>query len=366
MIRTSDLTNGALTSWDNGVYLDGPIPGMQVLRANDLLLSRAGTIGRSYLVPDTGNGMTFAGFLVRFRPLPGTDPRFLSYAMRSSGVQQQIHSQAVTSTIANFNAERYANLEFPDTEYEEQQKIAEFLDDKISRIDRIISARREQIESLDQLFIESMRLGVAGALHQGEDTRPSGIDWLTVVHVSGHELKLARIATLQRGVDLTDMQRRSGTVPVITTAGVVGTHDKAIEDGPGVVLGRYGSVGNVHWINEPYWPHNTTLYVRDPRGNDLRWLYYLLRAFPYNAMQARTAIPGVNRNDMATEMVPWIPLALQRQAVKAIDEINAQTLSHKNQLTRSISLLTEYKSSLITAAVTGELDVPTAGSRNLE
>ena len=167
---------------------------------------------------------------------------------------------------------------------------------------------------------------------------------------------------LQRGVDLTEDQRQPGDVKVVTTAGVVGTHDEFISTGPGVVIGRYGSVGNVHWVEGRHWPHNTTLYVRSTYGNNLRWIYYLLLTFPYEALQARAAVPGVNRNDMATEMVPWLPLHLQSAAVSHLDSADDESRDRTTSLVRSIDLLTEYKTSLITAAVTGELDVTTTGS----
>jgi type I restriction enzyme, S subunit len=100
MIRTSDLAGRNLAAAEDGVYLGLDIPKAQVLEESDLLLSRAGTIGRSYLVPTDAAGMTFAGFLIRFRPTPDFDARFLQYAIQSKPVQEQISSQAVTSTMA--------------------------------------------------------------------------------------------------------------------------------------------------------------------------------------------------------------------------------------------------------------------------
>lgn len=93
-------------------------------------------------------GDTFAGFLVRFRPSATTDARFLSYALRTKVIQDQITAEAVSSTIQNFNADRYANLVLPDMASEEQRRIAEFLDDRGARIDQIIAAQRKQIDNL--------------------------------------------------------------------------------------------------------------------------------------------------------------------------------------------------------------------------
>lgn len=80
---------------------------------------------------------------------------------------------------------------------------------------------------------------------------------------------LGEFVTLQRGHDLTEPDRRPGLVPVMGSAGQNGTHDKSRAPGPGVVIGRSGaSFGQVHFVEEDYWPHNTCLYVTDFRGND--------------------------------------------------------------------------------------------------
>jgi len=293
-------------------------------------------------------------------PNHDTDGRFVAYWLRHYGPQAV--ADARSATQANLNADQVANFPFPDWKIEEQRRIADFLDDRVARIDQIISARREQVDLVDRHSLESVRLGVAGILDLDGQGIESAIPWISRMSADARVAQLARVVTLQRGVDLTAEEQRPGDVPVVTTAGVVGTHDVAIAKGPGVVIGRYGSVGSVHWIEHDYWPHNTTLYVRNAQGHNLRWIYYLLRSFPYGAMQARAAVPGVNRNDMATEDVPVIPRILQNRVAAVLDERTAETATQVGYLSHSIDLFSQYKQSLITAAVTGELDVTTAGS----
>jgi len=73
-------------------------------------------------------------------------------------------------------------------------------------------------------------------------------------------------ATLQRGIDITKAEQRSGAVPVISSGGVSSYHDTAAASGPGVILGRKGVVGSVYFIASDYWPHDTTLWVKDFHG----------------------------------------------------------------------------------------------------
>src|SRR5579883_2904200 len=90
------------------------------------------------------------------------------------------------------------------------------------------------------------------------------------------QVPLGRLITLQRGYDLPAQSRRKGSVPVITSSGITGYHQEAAETGPGVITGRYGTIGEVYFVECDYWPHNTTLFVKDFKGNDPSFVRYLL------------------------------------------------------------------------------------------
>ena len=80
-------------------------------------------------------------------------------------------------------------------------------------------------------------------------------------------------ATLQRGFDITRKQHKPGKVPVISSSGISGYHNKAMVKGPGVIIGRKGSLGTVFYVEENYWPHDTSLWVKDFHGNDPKFVY---------------------------------------------------------------------------------------------
>ena len=108
--------------------------------------------------------------------------------------------------------------------------------------------------------------------------------------------KLGDVVTLQRGHDLPEAQRRDGTIPIISSSGHTGMHDTAKAKGPGVVTGRYGTLGEVYYVEEDYWPLNTALYVVDFKGNDPRFISYFLKQALTNLQSDKAAVPGVNRN----------------------------------------------------------------------
>lgn len=87
-------------------------------------------------------------------------------------------------------------------------------------------------------------------------------------------VRIGRKIILQRGVDITKDEQNNGTVPVVSSGGVSSFHDKPFASGPGVVVGRKGTAGAVYYITEDYWPHDTTLWVKDFRGNHPRYVFY--------------------------------------------------------------------------------------------
>ena len=111
---------------------------------------------------------------------------------------------------------------------------------------------------------------------------------------------LGDILTLKRGHDLPEKKRVPGPIPVVSSSGITGRHNEAKVEPPGVVTGRYGTIGEVFFIDEPYWPLNTALYVIDFKGNDPRFVSYLLRNTLRNYKTEKAAVPGVDRNVLHT------------------------------------------------------------------
>lgn len=108
---------------------------------------------------------------------------------------------------------------------------------------------------------------------------------------------LGEIISLQRGYDLTEGQRQPGTVPVVGSAGIHGYHNEAKAKGPGVALGRSGaSFGRVTFIRQDFWPHNTTLFVTNFKGNDPIYVRYLLQSLDFSHLNSGSAQQSLNRN----------------------------------------------------------------------
>ena len=138
------------------------------------------------------------------------------------------------------------------------------------------------------------------------------------------ETTLGEIVTLKRGYDLPKRLRRAGTFPVVSSSGVTGTHAEAKVDPPGVVTGRYGTLGAVWYVDEPFWPLNTTLYVKSFKGNHERFIAYLLESLDLGTLVSSAAVPGINRNHLHPLLVRVPNGSLQLSiaaALSAFDEL---------------------------------------------
>ena len=114
------------------------------------------------------------------------------------------------------------------------------------------------------------------------------------------KIPLSDFITLQRGFDLPTARRKEGDVPVIASAGIAGYHNEAKVRGPGVVIGRSGSIGGGQYTADDFWPLNTTLWVKDFKGNNPRFTYYLLKGIDFTRFNAGAGVPTLNRNHIAS------------------------------------------------------------------
>lgn len=134
--------------------------------------------------------------------------------------------------------------------------------------------------------------------------------------------KLGDVLQLKRGYDLPSRIREKGIIPIISSSGITDFHSTSKVKPPGVVTGRYGTIGQVFYSNEDFWPLNTTLYVRDFKGNYPKFIYYLLQTIDYKAHSTKSAVPGVDRNDLHEDIINLPPLPIQRRIASILGALD--------------------------------------------
>lgn len=132
--------------------------------------------------------------------------------------------------------------------------------------------------------------------------------------------KFEDFVVLQRGFDLTKSQSRQGLVPVVSSSGVSYYHDTAMVEPPGIVTGRKGSLGKVWLIDVAFWPHDTTLWVKDFKGNFPPFVKLFLERMNLARFDAATSVPTLNRNTLNGIRVAIPPLDEQRRITGIISE----------------------------------------------
>ncbi|MFH0996398.1 MAG: restriction endonuclease subunit S [Pseudomonadota bacterium] len=116
--------------------------------------------------------------------------------------------------------------------------------------------------------------------------------------------------------------RKMGAVDVFGSNGKVGSHNVSWLDGPGVLVGRKGTVGAVHYSEKPYWPIDTVYYVKTIHNDQLRYLYYLLDYLPLKSLNAATGVPGLSRRDVYALRGAFPPTAEQAPITQVLDAVN--------------------------------------------
>ena len=149
---------------------------------------------------------------------------------------------------------------------------------------------------------------------------------------------------LQRGYDISKAEQVEGEVPVISSSGIKSFHNQSKVKGPGVLLGRKGTIGTVYYTEGDYWPHSTTLYVKNFQNNNPRFVYYFFQSIKEQLknMDVGTSNPTLNRNHVHPLNVMWPCVEIQNEietVLSAFDvkiELNNKITSNLQQQAQAI------------------------------
>ena len=318
----------------------------KIVSKSDLVINKMKTWQGSLGV-SAFDGIVSPAYFVANR-IGDADDRFMHHLLRSQRLiaEYGARSKGIRPAQWDLPWDEFASIKVRLPPAATQRAIADYLDNETGRIDALISKKRRMIELLEERW---NRLRSSEILCGLDPVRGGGLvqRW--------EEMNLGVLIRLQRGHDLPRQVRIAGDVPVVSSGGVSGWHSTAIANGPGVVTGRYGTIGEVFFLSKPYWPLNTTLYVKEFRRNDPRWVYHLLASVPLDIDAQKSAVGGINRNIVGSLRVPRPPFSEQQAIASALDKAKAVSEQSRRTLEAQIDLLAERRQALITAAVSGEL-----------
>lgn len=368
------------------------------IRDGDVLVTEGSgsrdTVGQSAVWhEDIAGVVCFQNTLLRIRPRVGlADGRFLAWWARHAHASRLMAAVASGANILHLSAEQLRRLPVPDLDLALQQRVADFLDDQVARIDNIIAARSQQVLLVIAARESAAFDSVTGATR--EDRRPSGLSWVKTLPSDWGSTKLTHVARMGTGhtpsrsvgdywIDCTipwltttdvhrfrhdEIDRIEDTELHITKLGLA--NSSAVLHPPGTVaLSRTASAGfSIIMGNGMATSQDYATWTCGPKISNV-YLLWCLRAMRKDVM-GRLATGSTHKTiyfpDLMSIRVPLPPVADQLLAVTAIGEMVDEERQRSVAITRSIELFQELKRSLITAAVTGQFEVSTAdGSRVL-
>jgi len=148
------------------------------------------------------------------------------------------------------------------------------------------------------------------------------------------ECAFGDVAVLLYGKGLKESARIPGNTPVYGSNGIIGFHNEPLIKGPGVIIGRKGSVGEVRYSESDFYPIDTTYYLDLKSGNDIKFFYYNLLTLQLTDMNSHSAVPGLNRNDVYSLKIPLPPLPEQRAIASVLSSLDDKIdLLHRQNTT---------------------------------
>jgi type I restriction enzyme, S subunit len=166
---------------------------------------------------------------------------------------------------------------------------------------------------------------------------------------------LGDVIEMKYGRSLPENSRVPGRFNVYGSNGPVGTHKTSLTNGPTIIIGRKGSIGEIHFSEQPCFPIDTTYYVDAFDVCDAPFTVQLLKFLPLTGLNRATAIPGLNREDAYSLEANVPPLPEQGRIVAKIESLSAKSKRAREHLDHLPRLVEKYKQAILATAFRGEL-----------
>ena len=349
LIRTTDIGRGRIdlsdvqrvdaAAYEEWTRRAVPQPG-------DLILAREAPVGNVAIVT-AGIEPVLGQRTVLIRPDPEiVDPDFLTYRLLGYDIQYWMNGVANGATVPHLNMEDIRALPLPELpDLETQRRLGGVLaafDDLVERN----AGRIRILEQMAKLIYREWFVHFQFPGHNGINFVDSELGRLPE---GWKVMRLGGVIELAYGKALIEGDRNGGHVAVIGSSGIVGWHDKALVPGPGIVVGRKGYVGSVHWSDTDFYPIDTTYFVKTELP--LLFVYQLLHTLQF--VDSHAAIPGLSREQAYG--LPFVKPPIK--VLQAFEEKVGPLFALRYNLTKQNETLRSMRDRLLPRLVSGQLDV---------
>ena len=241
----------------------------------------------------------------------------------------------------------------------EQTQIANYLDTETTRIDNLIAKQEKLIELLEEQRKSIISHAVTKGLNPNAPMKDSGVEWLGEVPNHWKIGRLKNLLSINNGSDYKEfeVENSENSYPVYGSGGVFTYSSKYIYDQESVLLGRKGTINKPLYVTSPFWAVDTMFYSQVKQGVHGKYVYYQALGFPYDRYSSNTALPSMTQTDLLNLSVTIPLISEQIEITQFLDNENAKFDNLIGTQSQLIEKLKEYRSSIISHAVTGKIDV---------
>jgi type I restriction enzyme S subunit len=257
--------------------------------------------------------------------------------------QYQRYSSGAVNRRRSIQKGDFLSIKVPMPRLPEQRNIAKVL--------RLFQRAIEQQEQLLLLTSELQKSLIRELFTHGLYSQPKTETELGPIPQNWNVGRLDSFCVLQRGFDITKKEQTPGSVPVVSSGGIASYHNVAKVKGPGVIVGRKGTLGKVHYVESDYWPHDTTLWVKDFKGNDPQFTAYFLETLRFERYDSGGSNPTLNRNTVHAQLVAYPGHEEQKDIGSAIRIFEEKIKLHRRKHATLTALFRTLLHELMTAQI---------------
>jgi type I restriction enzyme S subunit len=356
VLRSSNVQQARL-SFDDNVYVNKSIPEKLRTKKGDILIcARNGSralIGKNAQIDEASAGLSFGAFMSIFRSRYNN---YLSKVFNSALFEYQSGS-FLTATINQLTTGNLNSFEIPLPTESERELIANFLDHETAKIDTLIEKQQQLIQLLKEKRQAVISHAVTKGLNSNAPMKDSGVEWLGEVPEHWEVARLKNVLKINNGRDYKDVEVEDGGYPVYGSGGIFKRSSSFLFDGKSVLFGRKGTVDKPLLVSGKFWTVDTMFYSEIFNLCIPEFIHYQSMQFPFDLLSTSTALPSMTQEALLSLGFVYPSKKEQNKIIEFIQiELNKMdaVICKAND---AIQLMQERRTALISAAVTGKIDV---------
>jgi type I restriction enzyme S subunit len=290
----------------------------------------------------------------------GINPTYCNYLLKGNAFVEENYriGHGIVADLWTTRYDEMKNIKVAIPTLSEQTAIANFLDDKTTKIDAAIAQKEQMIKLLKERKQIIIQNAVTKGLNPNVKLKDSGIEWIGEIPEHWEVKALKFIAFLKSGETLSPDDFKRDGYPVYGGNGFRGYTDTFTNEGDCALIGRQGALcGNVNYASGKFYASEHAIVVYPLRNQDVTWLGETIKVADFNRLSQSAAQPGIAVNVVKNVIFPESPKTEQNEISNFINSLSRKTNDSLERLNIQIEKLKEYKATLIDSAVTGKIKV---------